>query len=157
MIISYQLRVSFFFFLVHLCILPCLIWMFCWLFRFIWPFFPFTCFQSVIVKSVERNAVGMYRARQTLLGQKCESCGLHLKNGSSSNTIQQLPTVGMSPIGKKVVIDKRHRQYCAGTPWRRNEKEDVFCRHFGLKICWKSCTVNELYKSPGNPQKWCFV
>ncbi|XP_071808851.1 protein bicaudal C homolog 1-like isoform X2 [Asterias amurensis] len=30
--------------------------------------------KSVIVKSIERNAANMYRARQALLGQECESC-----------------------------------------------------------------------------------
>ncbi|XP_038058655.1 protein bicaudal C homolog 1-like isoform X2 [Patiria miniata] len=30
--------------------------------------------KSVIVKSIERNAPSMYRARQALLGQECESC-----------------------------------------------------------------------------------
>ncbi|XP_072164676.1 protein bicaudal C homolog 1-like [Diadema setosum] len=30
--------------------------------------------KSVIVKSIERNAPNMYRARQILLGQECESC-----------------------------------------------------------------------------------
>lgn len=79
-------------------------------------FFPYfclvTCFQSVIVKSVERNAASMYRARQTLLGQECENCGVHLKNGNTGGV--QLSTVGMTSLGKysmyshKVVIHVGH-------------------------------------------------
>nr|XP_054773739.1 protein bicaudal C homolog 1-like isoform X2 [Lytechinus pictus] len=33
--------------------------------------------KSVIVKSIERNAPNMYRARQMLLGQECESCAVN--------------------------------------------------------------------------------
>ncbi|PIK61885.1 hypothetical protein BSL78_01216, partial [Apostichopus japonicus] len=52
--------------------------------------------KSVIVKSVERNAASMYRARQTLLGQECENCGVHLKNGNTGGV--QLSTVGMTSL-----------------------------------------------------------
>lgn len=42
-------------------------------------------FQSVIVKSIERNAPNMYRARQILLGQECESCAVNANPSRGMN------------------------------------------------------------------------
>ena len=70
----------------------------------------FNCFQSVIVKSIERNAPNMYMARQKLLGQECESCaanhhaGHHSGIGMNGTT---LPLAGLNvgSLGKQKVVD----------------------------------------------------
>ncbi|XP_022092775.1 protein bicaudal C homolog 1-A-like isoform X2 [Acanthaster planci] len=51
--------------------------------------------KSVIVKSIERNAPSMYRARQILLGQECESCAANCSNATRGLNGTSLPLSGL--------------------------------------------------------------
>ena len=52
--------------------------------------------QSVIVKSIERNAANMYRARQALLGQECESCAANCNSTTRGLNGTSLPLTGIN-------------------------------------------------------------
>nr|BAO98694.1 bicaudal C [Hemicentrotus pulcherrimus] len=70
--------------------------------------------KSVIVKSIERNTPNMYRARQILLGQECESCAVNA-NPSRGMNGTCLPVHGYN-VGTVGLLGHHHHHHQGSMP-----------------------------------------